>query len=917
MRNIQNIDIFFQNNIDILNQKIINYLHSLSDDVTVNVENIAKTISNYYRSEMMAISVRTQILYEDKSFFDNQEYPSFEDFQQKYPELMRIIQVKRDNILSLVKTTIKRFIQDKSDLEEAGLPAGNYINDFIISDGDSHRRGQRVCFLKTDLGKLVYKPRSMQIDDAVFRAAFIINKNVAEDIAINIPKAVNYDLYGWQEFIEYSPAENRNDLSTYYRSLGALTAFFVGFGGHDMHYENLTISHNKAVPLDLETAFGTQRQAQRLKDLTGLIKMTNFSAALAGVGTLILPPLARSERFDIDISPITDGVPQKSKTMKGLSVEEKENGNGIEASMKNALVTKLSPYKGPLKLDRVHPRLYVEDFHQGYKEMTYALISHTNELVEFFDKEISHIPNRCVIRPTATYAAFLDTSYHPKYLTSKQERDKLFMRLGPPPGVPTEVGEQALLVEREALLEGDIPYFTDEMLADYLQETQSGKKELNGFSVDPKTPLRQLGSIQDKVIRYLQHGAFAGLDAEVWKTREDGDITPFFNIDLEESWKDALYNLKSQAQDLILYDDQKNLATMFIQVVGGDNRVQTVPLNATYYEGQGTLFLLAGELWPDESSPESDVLKALLQGLLEPVSHIPGEPISGFIGGFSRLRLLDLVHRYMGDKSADNLVDELIGHAIQETNKLGSTGDSDLNIDYVTGLSSALALLGTLGPFLTERAAFLRDRIHSMVSACLAEDQLQDISGIAHGPLGLMLGLVAGGKTLESHELRDLRARLRQQVKVELESAKKQPPAIRQAWCSGIPGIAETFARVLEATGGLEDRDRKFLFELFEELKLDIASLNGPVDISLCHGIAGAFSAWCRIARYILEPQILKDIKEEITHLRARLHDGELEIRGGTRHATSSLGTMLGMSGAILAFAYMESGRDLTDLFIL
>lgn len=905
---------FIENDVDALNQEIIDYLHSLDNIITFDIESIAESVSKFYRSELIAISARSQALFENNTFH------SIEEFQSYYPELNRIIRTRRRNIFSLLKSVVKKYIQDRPYLERAGFPAGSYIKGFVISDGDSHRMGQRVCFIKNNLGELVYKPRSMAIDCVVFNLASIVNKKAVQSISIDIPKSVNYGSYGWQEFIEYSPAEDQNELSKYYQSLGSLTAFFVGLGGHDMHYENLTISHGKAIPLDLETAFGTRRQAQRLGELSGLLAMTNLSASLAGAGTLILPPLLHGERFDIDISPITDGIPQRSKTIKGLSV--KESNDNIDVSMQNAVVTKVTPYIGPLGLDDIHPRWYVDIFHQGYKEMIALLISCTEELVDFLNKEIPNISNRCVIRPTATYAAFLDTSYHPKYLVSKQERDKLFMRLGPPPGVPVEIGEQALLAERKALLEGDIPYFTDDILDMYMRESQlkeeSKIKEIEGFSVDPQTPLCRLGKVQDDAIRYLHYGAFAGLDAEVWKTRGDDEIVPFFNIELGVSWKDALCNLKNQAQNLVIYDTQSNSATMFMQTVGADNRVQTVPLNGTYYEGQGILLLLAEELWSkNEIPPEIDIVKALLVGLLEPLEHISGEPVSGFIGGFSRLRLLSLVRQYMGDKSADNLEDKIIEHASQEIGKLGKTitGD-DPKIDYVTGLAGALAVLGTLGSSLSDSGIFLRDHLHSIVAGCLVEDKLQDISGIAHGPLGLMIGLVLGGKPLDPHEAQDIRIRMRRQVEAELANAKKEPPAIRQAWCSGIPGIAEAFARVLESTGGLEDWDRKLIFELFVQLKLDVASLNGPVDISLCHGIAGAFSAWCRISHYISEPQILEDLKEEVTRFRQRLHDGELEIRGGTRHATSSLCTMLGMSGAIFAFAHIEDGQDFQDFNI-
>ena len=305
------------------------------------------------------------------------------------------------------------------------------------------------------------------------------------------------------------------------------------------------------------------------------------------------------------------------------------------------------------------------------------------------------------------------------------------------------------------------------------------------------------------------------------------------------------------------------------------------------------------------------LITAMLRALVDPPRYISEELISGFVGSFSQIRLVPLVHKYLGDEIAKNLVTIRTKWACERMDKPAES--ENLKVDYVTGLSGALAALGVLEGSSASEVHFLQERMHAVVLNSLVKGELEDIYGIAHGPLGLMLGLVLGGSSLTNIEQQKLRILVRQRAEKELKSVEMQDVASKHAWCSGISGIAEAFAYVLNATGGLEEQDYKQLIELYGQFQHDIASLKGPTDFSLCHGLGGALSAWYRIACLLPELNLAEKVRGEAAQLRQRLCDGELEIRGGVRHATSSLGMMLGMSGVVLALSRIESGRELTS----
>lgn len=918
----QDLVMLFQDHIGSIRDAVFSIFSKLDCITSDNIELIAQSICDVYTSEALAISARPQMVIKDDifdHFHDNIEYsnwvrkPKVQSlFKERYPELMRILEIKKQNIVNLVEDILQRFAHDRELLVRKDFPASKKIINLTISSGDSHRKGQRVSFLETEGGKIVYKPHSMLIDSMTYEIANLVNFNLSEDLKIKIPKSVDCGDYGWQEFIQYTPAINRDELAVYYQSLGGVTAFFASLGGHDFHYENLTIARNKAVPIDLETSFGTLRRVHSIDQATDIARIVAQAGTFAGAETLILPPVARSARFDIDLSPITDGRTQESKTMRGVQMDVLDDD--IEFSMKSALIVKLSPHE--INSDEYHPRNFFNDFSFGYDKVSQAICAESENILNLFDNYLHKIQNRCVIRPTATYAAFLDTSYHPKYLVSRQAREELFARLGPPPGVPAEIGMQASEIEQRELLDGDIPYFTgdvlDKLFSEKVEDADSWDKSVEGFQIAADEMLRRFGStsISSDVIRYIQHGAFAGIDDEVWDTRAHEEISPFFDLALSDNWSSALHNLSTQARKLVLHDSHSGLASMYMQRVGTDNRVQTVPLNGDYYEGQGVFWLLEQADRRLKNSERSESLKALLRGLIGSLHDVPEKSISGFVGGFSCLRLLPMVRDYLGNDAEEQMLTDLVSQALHAVDE---ADPDDLNIDYVTGLAGALATLGSMKMPLDGDAKVLRDRMHSLVSLALDEGKLYDTTGVAHGPLGLMLGLVSGGGELNSTKAQELRVQARQRAVEELKNIRREQPAIRQAWCTGVPGISETLVRVLVATGGLEKQDCKLLYELFNECLKDIESLTGPVDMSLCHGVSGALAAWYRIAPYLPDIQITSRIEKEVTRLLQRIASNELEIRGGTRHATSSLNMMLGMSGVVLALNRMESGQKFTS----
>ena len=191
-----------------------------------------------------------------------------------------------------------------------------------------------------------------------------------------------------------------------------------------------------------------------------------------------------------------------------------------------------------------------------------------------------------------------------------------------PSTTPAQIGDKVLAAECKALMNGEYPYFTDKILADFTSDVADNvydlKKSIEDFRAAPVEFLEILECTEHipfNVIRYIQHGAFASIDSEVWNRSGDQEISPFFSIQTNNSWELAIQNLIPEIKNLIMMDNQNKLATMFMQSISNDDRVQTVPLNATYYEGQGIFWILHHAIQKSGKHQDRNMLAALLRGV--------------------------------------------------------------------------------------------------------------------------------------------------------------------------------------------------------------------------------------------------------------------------------------------------------------
>ena len=129
------------------------------------------------------------------------------------------------------------------------------LRELTFGAGDSHRKGRTVAIVRTEAGRLVYKPRSLVIDIALHNFIGLLPEGHGNGLVNCVPAALDFDDHGWGEFIAHRYASGPAELKDFYHEIGQWLAIMRLLGGNDLHAENLIANGRHPVIVDCETLF--------------------------------------------------------------------------------------------------------------------------------------------------------------------------------------------------------------------------------------------------------------------------------------------------------------------------------------------------------------------------------------------------------------------------------------------------------------------------------------------------------------------------------------------------------------------------------------------------------------------------------------------------------------------------------------
>jgi lantibiotic modifying enzyme len=190
------------------------------------------------------------------AFLDELRMLGLKEIFIEFPVLARQIVLVVDSWVKNTALLISRFSKDHEALKE--IPAFRALSGRLTvqkieySISDPHNGGQSAAVLSLSCDKsIVYKPRNHGVD-AFWRDLLYWCEAKGVKLLPQMPWFVARDNYGWDEFIRYDSADSSEKESVFFERAGALLALLFITKSTDFHLENIIVSNNFPVPVDLE-----------------------------------------------------------------------------------------------------------------------------------------------------------------------------------------------------------------------------------------------------------------------------------------------------------------------------------------------------------------------------------------------------------------------------------------------------------------------------------------------------------------------------------------------------------------------------------------------------------------------------------------------------------------------------------------
>lgn len=772
-------------------------------------------------------------------------------FLLEYPVLGRLISESVYNITTDYLSILNKLCTDSTEIEnKMGIQVDKVKE--INSLGDLHKKGKSVLKITFQTGSIIYKPRSLQIDE---HFQLLINWFNNKKICKNLKqiKILNKNEYGWMEFIQYKECNSIEEVRNFYIRQGEYLAILYLLNATDFHYENIVASGEFPYLVDLESLFHNDAN-QFKKFKTSSTNKANKKIAFSVVRSSLLPVEAFDFIFDKDISGLGGGVSQQ--------IERHGIENFGRDDMRIVLKKVMSPEgKNTPKLNGkiITYNEFIEDIKLGFSNAYKLILNNIDELkgkkgpIQVFTKD----KIRVILRNTIVYSKLLEASSHPKYLKNGIDREKLFLYLW---RLAEQLPERkkAILSECEDIFHGDIPYFA----------THINSKKIYGYNE------KVVGEILNNDSLSLVHkkiSNFGESDLRLQSKFIDESFKTSYFLSKEYNMREG-NNTKLNRSDLvddkvflneairigdILYKDavwgsSKKDVTWLGMGMNEDEKLQYKVMDMGIYNGNLGMTLFFAYLGSETNIERfTSIAKASLNTALTEEIFTKNGHISAFSGYGASIYVLSHLHSLWKDEDliniAKNHIDILSNHIHQNVNfdLLNGLAGSIivlLNFFEQTGYKKALEIAKECGNVLIQNAVKMDNGIGWRLPW---NDDRLPLAGLSHGVSGVALALLKlysftsdenylntalsgihyenSLYSSEENNWRDLR--------VVQDEAN---PEYSIHWCNGCPGIG---------LGRLQMLDYYKNHHLEEDIQKSIEKTlsNGFTqwNYSLCHGDLG------------------------------------------------------------------------------
>lgn len=703
----------------------------------------------------------------------------------EYPVLARLIATVTQFWIESNVEFIQRLEADWSDIQETFSPDKTLkqIIGIETSLSDFHHKGRSVIIMQFDSQiKVVYKPRGLGLDKAYFELLAWFNDHESS-FNFKLLKVIDKQTYGWVEFVEFLPCQNKQEVKNYHQNMGMILCIAHLLKATDLHYENLIACGEQCVLIDVETLMHSQISSELVKKNTDLESPNDHP--LIHFDSVILTGLL--PRWQIE----NDG--EKTYDATGFGRFDKISHLAID---------------------------YMEEILKGFGKMYRFLMKNNQELTSNNSpiKNFSGQKCRFVFRSTKIYFALISKLTHPKFLRNGVEQSLQIEFLCRSLILYDTKKLFAPLVreEHKSIAQWDFPYFT----------TNSNSKDIIINNHEKITDvLAQSG--YEKVINYLSNLNEEDLISQVEQIKMSfysriAHEKPHFSSGINKNKLDFHVSLDQQriinstkSIGIMLFNTKKGKSKWISpQYIVEANRYQLNPTNHSLFDGLGGIAICLSALGKFiKLTNFSDLTEQSIKNLLnicfqENLEKIKDKKINinGGLGLVSSIYSLVNISKLTADlsllKQARNLA-KLIHSNLRANN--------EPKLDIMFGFSGTL--LGFLALYKnTNEVQILEEAIfcgnHLLNNRTVSESGYrtwatldgQLLTGFSHGAAGIAYALLrlykATGETRLKEAAEEAIAYERSVFIPELNNwpdfrqpQTKDNPKCMCSWCHGAPGI--------------------------------------------------------------------------------------------------------------------------------
>jgi len=888
-----------------LEENILNHSFSLK----INVEKVVINSIHEIVDEIAALSVRTLIfdIYELKEtgmLSGDDKFARYDFYNEllkdreyikrlfeKYSVLENLIEETIKKRIKLIDECLTRFDEDLDIIVDEFNLAFNILEKILISSGDTHNGGKKVVILEFDKQKIVYKPHSLSPEKMFNHLLDYINKKMQTQVPLKVLKCLNYDNYGWQEFVEYKPCNIKREIEDYYIRIGNYLALFYSLACDDLHYENIIASESHPYFIDLETLIKNNcvKPAEKVTLLELVAKEINTSV----LGTMLLPCKTLFSIYDCDIGGISGSSDEKSQKWKIFKVVNQ----GTDEIQLVQVEDNIAGANNILRYEdkAVDTFYYLGHIQNGFSEMYEFIMRNKGEILDII--EHSDLETRQVMRATSVYAKFLEASTFPTYLKNYNEQLKLFNKLYKHLDYTKMLEKAKIDAEICALMSRDIPYFTQRIhekdlicndaliISDYYPKALVSQMNERLNSMCKEDLNKQLSIIRLSI-------STLKLDKNKIRFNQNKYKVKYF-IDKVNSME-CIYELGNQFKDHAIFSED-NLSCTWLTTTQLENDYNITCVNDKLYEGGGMLLFIAFLAHMENNEEYALLAQKGLTGYEELGYLKKVDNLSLFTGIGS---LIYLYYTYYVLFEQEIYKEKLIKQVTRIKENLIKT---DMELDIISGISGTIIVLLNIykklhEPVCLENAILLGDYLYEKLSG--AGDSY--LTGLSHGYSGFAWALIKLGSIVEDGKHISLGKKL---IKIENSlyvsskknwKDKREEGSFASYWCHGSGGIGLARLKIQKI---LNDRQiyQEDINSCIEDLYKNGFQRGSSHNHSLCHGNFGNIDILLEIAQEYKDENLM-----EFIHRQVEIELKDISFNGfiaGVENNIDNNSFMLGLSG--------------------